>query len=508
MTLLPVMLASNDAAQLDAAKSARSKREPDSASTSGTYAFAATLAHAMHTPMVPNTSKKPEANSDLDSRGSGAAAGVGVGASDDKPAFAAAAEARAAVAAAPPDSANSDPDALNPDFRTRLGRVITRMQDEFGKDVQLVEGFRTQSRQDYLYDQGRSRPGDVVTWTKSSKHTLGLAADVTIDGSYMDAAGYKQLAQVAAQEGLRTLGSKDPGHIELPTRGGAAAWGPSNDALNIDDNVSRAIGIALDQSSSQNIGSTSDDDSSSFSNFNGLLSRAGRSAGTSAPPIQMPMMSGGGGTGSSFSQRSFDDSHKDSTRFSDSAKVANVAAVADVASVASVASVAQVAHVGGVMQVQQPILGAPVAPTLVVSAGSEAADKVGRMLDARDSAPMQPLSQVTLNIDNASGAADKVTVQLRAGAVDTAISVGDPNRADKMSLRVGELQNALEQHGLDATAIRVASTASGSGPGWNPRSGSDQSAQNGRPSLNYRDNRQDADGTRQRSRREQQGGKQ
>src|SRR5665213_3255006 len=112
--------------------------------------------------------------------------------------------------------------------------------------------------------------------------------------------------------------------------------GPSNDVLNIDDNVSRAIGIALDQSSSQNIGSTSDDDSSSFSNFNGLLSRASRSAGTSAPPIQMPMMSGGGGTGSSFSQRSLDDSHKDSTRFSDSAKVANVATVADVASVASV----------------------------------------------------------------------------------------------------------------------------------------------------------------------------
>src|SRR5665213_4612346 len=140
--------------------------------------------------------------------------------------------------------------------------------------------------------------------------------------------------------------------------------GPSNDVLNIDDNVSRAIGIALDQSSSQNIGSTSDDDSSSFSNFNGLLSRAGRSAGTSAPPIQMPMMSGGGGTGSSFSQRSFDDSRKDSTRVSDSANVANVATVA---SVSNVANVAQVAHVAGVMQVQQPILGAPAAPTVVLN---------------------------------------------------------------------------------------------------------------------------------------------
>jgi peptidoglycan L-alanyl-D-glutamate endopeptidase CwlK len=428
------------------------------------------------------------------------AATPATGANDGKPAFAAAAEARAAAAAIPVDSANSDTDALNPDFRTRLGRVINRMHDEFGKDVQLVEGFRTQSRQDFLYDQGRTRPGDVVTWTKSSKHTLGLAADVKIDGSYTDAAGFQQLAQIAAQEGLRTLGAKDPGHIELPTRGGAAAWGTSTDAVNIDDNVSRAIGIALDQG---NTPGQSDD--TGFGNFNGLLSRVGR-APTSAPSIQMPMMSGGGGMGSgNMSQRGFGNSQKDSTQITDSAKVASVASVA---SVAQVAQVAQVAHAAGMGQAQPAILGAPISVPTVVGASSDAADKVGRMLDARDSAPIQPLSQVTLNIDNPTGAADQVTIQLRAGTVDTAISLGDPNRADRMSLRVGELQHALEQHGLNATAINVASTASGSGPGWNPRSGSDQGAQNGRTSLNYRDNRQDADGTRQRSRREQQGGRQ
>ncbi len=130
------------------------------------------------------------------------------------------------------------------------------------------------------------------------------------------------------------------------------------------------------------------------------------------------------------------------------------------------------------------------------------------MLDARDAAPVQPMSQVTLNVDNVSGNADKITVQLRGGVVDTAISLGDPNRADKMSLRVGELQHALEQHGLDTTAISVASTAAETGPGWNPRQGSDQSSQYGRSSLNHRDNRQDADATRQRARKEQQGGKQ
>ena len=438
-----------------------------------------------------------------DVRASGVIAGVGARANDGKPAFAAAAEARAAAAATPVDSANPDADALNPDFRARLGRVITRMHDEFGKDVQLVEGFRTQSRQDFLYDQGRTRPGDVVTWTKSSKHTLGLAADVTIDGAYTDSAGFQQLAQIAAQEGLRTLGAKDPGHIELPTRGGAVAWGASSDMLHLDDNVSRAIGIALDQSSA--VGKAADD-SDNLNNFNGMLSRVARGSATSAPPIQMSSMSsGGGGMMGNMPQRSNDDTHKDAVKFVDPARVASVASVADVASVAQVAQVAQVGSAGSV----RPLLtGAPVSQAVITGSGSNAADRVGQILDARDASPAQPLSHVTLNIDNAAGGSDKITVQLRAGAVDTAISIGDPNRADRMSLRVGELQHALEQHGLDATKISVASTASSAGPGWNPRQGSDQSAQNGRPSLNHRDNRQDADETRQRSRREQQGGRQ
>ena len=494
----------------DPVSSSRSKRDADGPSTSGANAFAATLATAMHAPAAFAAKLKKEGvDSELDAHASTTgASGVGAGAHAGKPAFAAAAEARAAAAIAPVDSPNADADALNPDFRTRLARVVSRMHDEFGKDVDLVEGYRTQSRQDHLYDQGRVRPGEVVTWTKASKHTLGLAADVTIDGGYTDTAGFQQLAQVAAQEGLRTLGPKDPGHIEMPTRGGAAAWGGSNpvDAVNIDDNVSRAIGIAMDQS---NASGNTHDDSDNLNNFNGLLSRVGRSAATGMPQIQMPMMSGngmagnGGGMSGNMFHRDRVDAIKEAAQSGDGAKVADVA---NVANVASVAQVAQVAHVAA--PAQPLVIGAQMPQTVHVASGTDAADKVAKLLDARDAAPAQPLSQVTLNVDNAAGGADKITVQLRAGVVDTAISVGDPNRADKMSLRVGELQHALEQHGLDATAINVASTSAGSGPGWNPRQGSDQSAQNGRPSLNYRDNRQDADATRQRSRREQHGGRQ
>lgn len=42
----------------------------------------------------------------------------------------------------------------------------------------VTEYHRSQARQNYLYEQGRSRPGDIVTWTKSSNHTSGYAWDI------------------------------------------------------------------------------------------------------------------------------------------------------------------------------------------------------------------------------------------------------------------------------------------------------------------------------------------
>jgi hypothetical protein len=87
------------------------------------------------------------------------------------------------------------------------------MEDELGYEVRVTETFRTQSRQDALFAQGRTAPGPTVTWTRSSNHTKGLAADIVIEGG--DDAAYAKLAKVAAEEGLRTLGPDDPGHIEL-----------------------------------------------------------------------------------------------------------------------------------------------------------------------------------------------------------------------------------------------------------------------------------------------------
>ncbi len=105
--------------------------------------------------------------------------------------------------------------ALQPQFRTKLDRVISRMKDEYGHSVSVTETYRSQARQDQLLQQGRTTSGPVVTWTSHSLHTQGRAADLQIDGTWNNPVGFQHLQEIAAQEGLSTLGPRDPGHVEL-----------------------------------------------------------------------------------------------------------------------------------------------------------------------------------------------------------------------------------------------------------------------------------------------------
>lgn len=116
---------------------------------------------------------------------------------------------------------------LDPELLTRLQRVVDRMEAEHGHSVELVEGYRSQERQNMLFAQGRGAPGPVVTWTRESAHTSGRAVDVRIDGGWADGRAFARLQQIAQEEGLVTLGMRDPGHLELPdTEGGAGAQAP------------------------------------------------------------------------------------------------------------------------------------------------------------------------------------------------------------------------------------------------------------------------------------------
>ncbi|WP_445147328.1 hypothetical protein [Dyella sp. Tek66A03] len=40
-------------------------------------------------------------------------------------------------------------------------------------DFTVTAGYRTHAEQDALYAQGRTKPGNVVTWTRNSRHIGG-----------------------------------------------------------------------------------------------------------------------------------------------------------------------------------------------------------------------------------------------------------------------------------------------------------------------------------------------
>lgn len=69
------------------------------------------------------------------------------------------------------------PYALGPKSRERLVgvhpdmvRVVELAIQKTTQDFMVLEGVRTPARQLELYAQGRTKPGNIVTWTKTSNH--------------------------------------------------------------------------------------------------------------------------------------------------------------------------------------------------------------------------------------------------------------------------------------------------------------------------------------------------
>jgi peptidoglycan L-alanyl-D-glutamate endopeptidase CwlK len=116
-----------------------------------------------------------------------------------------------------------------------LAKVVRMVAEQH--DILVIEGLRTQERQDDLYAQGRTKPGKVITWTKNSKHIDGKAVDVVMlkNGAidWNDAKAFEDLGRImvdtAKQLGvklrwgydwdsdgvLREKGENDGPHFEL-----------------------------------------------------------------------------------------------------------------------------------------------------------------------------------------------------------------------------------------------------------------------------------------------------
>lgn len=78
------------------------------------------------------------------------------------------------------DTPSRDLSLLAPKFAAVVEAAIADCAGK-GLPVKVNEGFRSQARQSYLYEQGRSRPGDKVTnapTSLTSWHGYGLAVDV------------------------------------------------------------------------------------------------------------------------------------------------------------------------------------------------------------------------------------------------------------------------------------------------------------------------------------------
>lgn len=89
--------------------------------------------------------------------------------------------------------------------------------------VLITETYRSQARQDYLYEQGRSRPGNIVTSTRNSKHTGRRAWDIckNVKGQeYSDDSFFAACGAIATELGIEWGGNwtgfVDKPHFQVP----------------------------------------------------------------------------------------------------------------------------------------------------------------------------------------------------------------------------------------------------------------------------------------------------
>lgn len=88
----------------------------------------------------------------------------------------------------------------------------------------ITETYRSQARQNYLYEQGRTRAGQVVTWTRNSNHTSRRAWDIAVapPRNLYDISTLSKVGAIAKKLGIEwggywEAGKYDAPHFEIPT---------------------------------------------------------------------------------------------------------------------------------------------------------------------------------------------------------------------------------------------------------------------------------------------------
>lgn len=396
-----------------------------------------------------------------------------------------------------------DLETVAPALRSKVARVIDRMKNEYGHDVTVVETARTQERQDWLYEQGRSRSGPVVTWTRDSAHTRGEAVDVLIDGSWDNAAGFARLQRIAREEGLRTLGMKDPGHLELA--GAGAPIDPAASAtFKVDRQIPRAEPTASTAGVAQVAGVASVARVADTSGTARLIGpNTGVADGLAAYAAQA--QAGRHGSNSSSGNEAGAGNGQSSGRGERDARHVGHEHRDNAVPAFGVLGTSGSAGVAGATATDRA--------TALSAAGSVQAERVADIQQMRADAPAAPLSRMTLNIDHASGTQETITVDVRGNTVQTQITT-DAATADRIRLRSADLQDSLGQHGLESKRLRVGAstpqdtveigrTLAGEREGLRVGAASSSSSQDGAAGNGQRDRAPARESSQEESRREQ-----
>lgn len=117
---------------------------------------------------------------------------------------------------------------LEPAFQEKAAQLILQGLAR-GLRPEIVESARSQDRQNELYEQGRSQPGQIVTKTKNSMHTKRLAIDIAqldengeITYEPDDPSFWEKMGQIGRSLGLRWGGDfksfKDLPHFQFQSQ--------------------------------------------------------------------------------------------------------------------------------------------------------------------------------------------------------------------------------------------------------------------------------------------------
>jgi uncharacterized protein YcbK (DUF882 family) len=397
-----------------------------------------------------------------------------------------------------------DVNTLDPALRDRLDRVVARME-QAGHTVTVTEAVRSQPRQDALYAQGRTAPGPVVTWTRQSRHLDGLAVDVKVDGSYNNPEAYALLGKIANEEGLSTLGAKDPGHLELHADDALASLGQMatiQDAqITVEPGASRSSRVAQVAQVAQvarvaqvaqpaqvaqvaavaNPGATmpapANDAPTVFARSHHAPINTADIARPSQPAPNTSINGGnpngsivqnaqavaiaaalganatGEGAENAFSQGGQAGQRGRAAIGSTTTRAESVrAAISNITG----SAIAGAMGTGGI---KGPSMGGIGTSATRGAATAMRADEIQSLIESRD---RQPMSRMLLTVDDEMGGVDRIRVDVRGSRVGAQMMFGENGDAQQAAGRVLELARALEQRGLAPDALKVANAAAGS----------------------------------------------